>query len=457
MVHRRNVLRNVVLVIALSITIVSLVLMIFPVNAQTPESTSSVVVWSPDGKLIAVSGWFGIHLYTPQLILVSPQIKSVGVVNSIAWSPDSTKLASADADYNIRLWDVSTGKATAVFTGHFNSVESISWSPDGSKLASSSKDSTVRIWDAHRGSVSKTIQLGYVSAVSWSPDGSKLAIAVPQSYGFTDVKILDISTGTTLYILKSQSVGHQRTMFWSSDSKHLLFLGPFVIDVKSAQRVSFPTCDGNESVAWSRDGHWIAGAGLVSGGGIGCMIDTITTNEIWLKNFPDGDASSLSFSSDGLYLVAVTDDGVNLSIWDTLTGQILHRLATLPSPTPPVNPQPLQFTSVCSSANEHYRVWHLLNPNPYQVFINWIVVNSSQSQESDEVIPAAVGQTPGERFFKTVIEAASDTVQIRDYPPTVNDSVVVGHAVSNSVECPTSTNIPMLTVTATATQSPTAP
>jgi hypothetical protein len=47
----------------------------------------------------------------------------------------------------LRLWDVTTGAAKRTLNGHTGAVESIAFSPDGSTLASGSYDGTFRLWD----------------------------------------------------------------------------------------------------------------------------------------------------------------------------------------------------------------------------------------------------------------------------------------------------------------------
>ena len=68
-------------------------------------------------------------------------------VLSLAFSPDSKKLASSDYDKGLYLWDIKTGKQEIALSGHQDSVSSILFINEGRNLASASFDNTIRIWD----------------------------------------------------------------------------------------------------------------------------------------------------------------------------------------------------------------------------------------------------------------------------------------------------------------------
>lgn len=69
-------------------------------------------------------------------------------VMSVAFSPDSTRLASGSGDNSIRLWDTTSHRCTAVMRdAHKHWVSSVAWSPNGTRLASGSWDRSVKLWD----------------------------------------------------------------------------------------------------------------------------------------------------------------------------------------------------------------------------------------------------------------------------------------------------------------------
>jgi WD40 repeat protein len=72
-------------------------------------------------------------------------------VNSVSWSPDGSRIATASWDKTARVWDAKTGAETLTLKGHTGPVNSVSWSPDGLRIATASGDKTARVWDATSG------------------------------------------------------------------------------------------------------------------------------------------------------------------------------------------------------------------------------------------------------------------------------------------------------------------
>ncbi len=72
-------------------------------------------------------------------------------VTSVAFSADSSRIASSSGDHTVRLWDAFTGEHLATLVGHGSSVTSVAFSGDGRRIASVSHDGTVRLWDTTTG------------------------------------------------------------------------------------------------------------------------------------------------------------------------------------------------------------------------------------------------------------------------------------------------------------------
>ena len=68
-------------------------------------------------------------------------------VQSVAFSWDGQRLASASADNTVKVWDAATGQESLTLKGHTSEVNSVAFSLDGKRLASASTDKTVKVWD----------------------------------------------------------------------------------------------------------------------------------------------------------------------------------------------------------------------------------------------------------------------------------------------------------------------
>jgi WD40 repeat protein/tetratricopeptide (TPR) repeat protein len=102
--------------------------------------------------------------------------KHNGAVNSVSFSPDGKRIASASADKTIKLWSLD-GNPPQSLTGHSGIVNSVSFSPDGQFIASAS-DNTVKLWKVD-GTLLRSFE-GHsdrVNSVSFSPDSKTMVSA----------------------------------------------------------------------------------------------------------------------------------------------------------------------------------------------------------------------------------------------------------------------------------------
>ncbi|KAM0293687.1 hypothetical protein ACHAPM_011557 [Fusarium culmorum] len=125
------------------------------------------------------------------------------MVNSVVFSHDSTKVASASRDETARIWNAETGDCERVLEGHGEWVTSVTFSHDSTKVASASYDKTVRIWSAKTGDCERVLEghSDVVNSVVFSHDSTKLASASDDKA----VRIWNVETGDCERVLEGLS------------------------------------------------------------------------------------------------------------------------------------------------------------------------------------------------------------------------------------------------------------
>ena len=102
-------------------------------------------------------------------------------VRTVAYSPvDSSLVASAGDNSEIKLWNLRNGTATTL-GHHTDTINSIAFSPDGRLLASGGDDYVLKIWNVPRKQHIATLDhvtdrtISQVKAVTFSPNGEMIA------------------------------------------------------------------------------------------------------------------------------------------------------------------------------------------------------------------------------------------------------------------------------------------
>ena len=68
-------------------------------------------------------------------------------VQCLTFSPDGWRLATADAEGIVKLWDVRTGLEVLRLPVHDQAVTGLTFSGDGKMLYTAGVDGTVKAWD----------------------------------------------------------------------------------------------------------------------------------------------------------------------------------------------------------------------------------------------------------------------------------------------------------------------
>ncbi len=107
--------------------------------------------------------------------------RQVGVVLSLAYSPDGRRIASSsiNPDNTFVVWEVETGKVVRVVHGHESQIHRLRYSPDGRSIASADTNGSVRLWDADTFEQRSAIDAhpAPVIGLAFAPDGRHFATA----------------------------------------------------------------------------------------------------------------------------------------------------------------------------------------------------------------------------------------------------------------------------------------
>ena len=123
----------------------------------------------PDGQLLSSSTDGTMGLWDPTTYTQTARSGPGLGVSALCLLPDG-RLASAQFD--IQLWDLTSGAETARLQGHTDRVDALCLLRDG-RLASGSWDTTIRLWDLSDGAEAARLEgrTGVVKSLCGTPDG----------------------------------------------------------------------------------------------------------------------------------------------------------------------------------------------------------------------------------------------------------------------------------------------
>jgi WD40 repeat protein len=285
------------------------------------------VAFSPDGSRLASASADGsVKVWDQTGHEVLTLAANPWQVYEVVWSPDGKRLASASVDGTVRAWDAQTGKQALTLTGHTNWVWGVAWSPDGTRLASAADDRTVRVWDATTGQEALRLK-GHTSAVSgvaWSPDGTRLASAAEQFDAQRkefngELKLWDARTGQQALTLKGAGL---HVTFSPDGSRLASASGDRTIRVwDAATGVELLSLKGaGNCLAFSPDGTHLAS----TGGDLTVKVWDAKSGQLGLSLRAPAAVMDLAWSPDGRHLASGggnLDMPGDVKLWDARTGQ----------------------------------------------------------------------------------------------------------------------------------------
>jgi len=181
------------------------------------------VAWSPDSRRLAATMGPTVFLWDAVSGKLLRRLQGDSkFLQQVAFAPDGNVLAFGD-DHAVELWDLATGKKLRNLEGGLDwGAGSLTFAPDGktlvgpctARLSKNSSRSSLRQWDTD-GKKFRDLTLGTFNCVAFSPDGSLLAAA-----NGLDIHICDPVSGKELRKWPGH-VAHVWTLAFSRDGKIL--------------------------------------------------------------------------------------------------------------------------------------------------------------------------------------------------------------------------------------------
>jgi len=134
----------------------------YKVAASYFQKLGGRVQFSPEGQYFAYTFAGGIYLHQSsdgaQAGVMSHE--NSDYINSLAFSPDGRRLASASDDGSVRIWSVPGGSLIKTFGSNARTISALAFSKDGADLASGSVDGMVHLWQVSNGQDVRSFSLG---------------------------------------------------------------------------------------------------------------------------------------------------------------------------------------------------------------------------------------------------------------------------------------------------------
>ncbi|XP_026489914.2 protein HIRA homolog [Vanessa tameamea] len=220
-----------------------------------------------------------------------------GDVLDLAWSPLDKWLASCSVDNTIIIWNAEKfPEMVCVLNGHTGLVKGVAWDPVGKYLASQSDDKSLRVWKtadwASQAVITESFEecggTTHVLRLSWSPDGQYVLSAHAMNGGGPTAQVVERDS----WRCDKDFVGHKKAVTCARFNSNI-----FVKDGKKCCCAAVGSRDRSLSI-------WLTSL----------KRPLVVVHELFSDSVLD-----LSWSSDGLKLLACSTDGTVACIQFTKT------------------------------------------------------------------------------------------------------------------------------------------
>jgi mono/diheme cytochrome c family protein len=325
-----------------------------PAEAQIDPATRKPVVYhaapvitalaySPDGSLLAVSGYLEILLHKADgsgLVARLPGISDK--ITSLAFSPDGSLLAAVGGTPakfgEVELWDVASRKLKRSIKLTSDTLFGVSFSPDGSKLAFGGTDNEIHVIEVATGKelLGAKQHDGWVFGTVFSQNGTQIvsvgrdgAAKLTNVAGGVFIENINQFKGELVTIAREPR--HDNLLVGGEEGVPRLYMmhrpRALVIGDTSTLIREFEKQDGAlVSVAFSPNGEWLA----VGGSTDEVRVYKTETGER-VASFAGhlGGIYALTFAPDGSHLAAAGFDGM-VRIYDAKAGHLAKAFVPVP-------------------------------------------------------------------------------------------------------------------------------
>jgi WD40 repeat protein len=363
-------------------------------------------------------------------------------VESVAFSPDGSKILSGSYDNTVKLWNAQTGTLEETFQGHTDAVMSVAFSTDG-KVLSGSADNTLRQWNAETGKEVKRLSMnelnnsndiGFLYSIAFSPEHNRAVLSGSRGNTLKLWTNIPESKGTVFF------QGHEKEVYLvaiSNDSKKILSASDDgtmkVWDVESKKVISDFK---DEVLVWSATFSPDGSQFLMGGESIVKLFDASNNKGQEIRSFSghSGRVYSVAFSPNGNKVLSGGHDGT-INIWDTESGKETRTFKAHSDVVSSLAFSPNANQFVSASYDKTLKLWDIASSecaelcieglnDSYKVGDKLVVTLVEKKERSEPVdIWVAVVTPTNEMFFITSSSSEPYTFNPTPFKKSVNSSI----------------------------------
>jgi WD40 repeat protein len=341
-----------------------------------PKGTFEAAEFSPNSKWLAVAQNV---LHSRVLLLdtaTGQNIVNLPIpyhVTCVAFNPQCTRIATG-GERIIDIWDISGGQKLVSFKGHTAEVRSLAFSPDSSRIASVDSRNTLKLWETSGGQ--QMLSLDHMPArpcIAFSRDGERIVSRTMNPLGWSSVE-------ATRWRYTLGQMRYFGTPGWSA---------------WAATRWQDPLsiAESASSVHFSPDGTKILSSGMEAETNPSVW-DAKTGAALAHLPAPDGiSVIGTAFSPNGKRIVSCDAQGA-VRVWDAGTAQLVRSFNAANAPVLCVSFGSDERTVVTGSQDNAVRIWDLASGKLAQTFRGHTgAVNTLATSHNGRIASGSVDRT----------------------------------------------------------------